>query len=214
MLFMNDFDRFKGHLKQQLEKPLPGLKAHELLMPEERKAMLKAKPDLTKARKAGVLLLFYPENNNTRIVFIERSKYDGVHSGQIAFPGGQYEKQDDDLLQTALRETEEEIGIKGETIKVIGKLSEIYIPPSNYIVLPVVGYINYKPIFIPEKSEVENVITFPIESFLKEDLIQHETIEIDSNLARNVPCFKVDGHIIWGATSMMLSELLNLLKNV
>jgi len=213
MQFMNDFDSFKRHLKLQLEKPLPGLKAHELLMPEERKVMLKAKPDLTKARKAGVLLLFYPENNKIRIVFIERSKYEGVHSGQIAFPGGQYEKQDDDLQQTALRETEEEIGIRRDTIKIFGKLSEIYIPPSNYIVLPVVGCIDYIPSFILDKSEVENVITFPIESFLKEEVLQFETIKIDNNFAKNVPCFKVDGHIIWGATSMMLSELLNLLKN-
>ena len=210
---MIDFTSFCEHLKIKLDQPLPGAKAHELLMPEERKAMLKQMPDMDKARRAAVLMLVYPEKGQPHLVFIERSKYEGVHSGQIAFPGGQHELHDKDFHITALRETEEEIGITQDNIEIIGDLSEIYIPPSNYLVLPVLAKLDHKPEFIPDKTEVENVITFPVEAFLKEDAMQTESIHIDGKLSVNVPCYNVEGYIIWGATSMMLSELLNLLNS-
>ncbi len=209
---MIDFLSFIGRLKYMLEQPLPGKKAHELLMAEERKEMLMLKPDLKIARKAAVLVLFYPENDQPHIVFIERTKYKGVHSGQIAFPGGQYESQDNNLHDTAVRETEEETGVGKDTINIIGGLSEIYIPPSNYNVLPVVGWIDYKPDFIPDKSEVENVITFAVDSFFNENALKSESIISQGRLLRNVPCYKIDEYIIWGATSMILSELMSVMN--
>lgn len=209
---MEGFNRFLERLGRLLEQPLPGVQAHELLMPEERKALLRKPFDLSNARRAGVLVLLYPENEETRIVFIKRSEYEGVHSGQIAFPGGQYEKYDDNLQKTALRETEEEIGVNQDSINILGSLSEIYIPPSNYLVLPVIGWVNYIPEFNPDPSEVERVLTFSFDDFMKSSAFKTETIRTSEYLIRDIPCFKVDGHIIWGATSMIMSELVQVAR--
>jgi 8-oxo-dGTP pyrophosphatase MutT (NUDIX family) len=140
------------------------------------------------------------------LVFIKRTSYPGVHSAQISFPGGKAEKHDADILQTALRETEEEIGVAATDIEILGNLSRVYIPPSNFMVQPVVGAIPYKPTFTPHSKEVDVLLPMPFEAFLTANTMQNTRVET-RGLVMHVPAFNVQNEIIWGATAMMVAEL-------
>ena len=205
------FDAFIGDLSEKLKKPLPGRKAHCKLMPLSRKNYPEV-PDLSRAKKSSTLSLFYPDRDNIMLVFIQRPLYDGVHSGQIAFPGGQVEKTDVDARDTALRETMEEVGIPAKKISVIGQLSQLYIPPSNFLVNPFVGYLNELPVFKIDRNEVHDVFALNLEDLLKEESMQTREVS-GRNYSFSVPCYYVDGRLIWGATSMMLSELLDIIRS-
>lgn len=167
------------------------------------------------AKKAAVLLLLYPKHEELHIVFMERgSKYgNDKHKGQISFPGGAFEASDKSYKHTALRESEEEIGIKAKDVNVIGTLTDLYIPVSNYHVFPFVAYIDYCPLFVPEQDEVKRIIEIPLSTFLEKNSKQQTTILLETGqLLKDVPCFKVQNDIIWGATSMMLNEFLQLIQ--
>ncbi len=166
-------------------------------------------------KKAGVMALFYPDAEQiTHLLLILRKTYKGVHSNQIAFPGGKVEPEDVDLLATALRETHEEVGVPADAITVIRALTEVYIPPSNFEVQPFVGFCNKAVSFVPQESEVEALIKVPLIAFMSDANLftQHLTTSYAENVA--VPAFKLNGHTVWGATAMMLSELKDLLKQV
>jgi len=166
-------------------------------------------------RKAGVMALFYPSiNKSTNLLLILRKTYKGVHSNQVGLPGGKAEKSDDGLLTTALRETYEEVGVVPKDITVVKKISEIYIPPSNFIVQPFIGlYKNPKP-FIKQESEVELILEVPIKDFLDEGLIVSKKLTTSYAVDIEVPAFELNGYIVWGATAMMLNEIKELLKQV
>src|SRR5690606_11994483 len=152
-----EFNRFKTSLSKLKNLELPGEEIQMKMAPMERLEELK-RLTINKhtASKAVVMVLFYPsENNITRFVLILRRTYRGVHSGQVGFPGGRYEIQDKDLLITALRETEEEVGVPKNKVTVLKQLTEMYIPPSNYIVHPFIGYTDIYPEFILQEDEVE-----------------------------------------------------------
>lgn len=161
-----------------------------------------------KAKNSAVMALLYPDRQNcTRLVFIQRQYYKGVHSNQIGFPGGKTEASDSTFLDTALRETEEEIGIKASTVNLIKPLSKLYIPPSNFMVYPFLGYLNYTPSFKLQASEVESVY-----SFLLSDCIDHHKevqAEVTASYASKtkVKAFNIENRIVWGATAMMLAEI-------
>ncbi|HZK08000.1 MAG TPA: CoA pyrophosphatase [Bacteroidales bacterium] len=197
-------------LQQQLCQPLPGTSAHQRLMPEIRRRYPE-NPDLAAAMSSSVMALFFEQTNDIRLVFIQRPLYDGVHSGQIAFPGGRTEKSDADTCQTALRETEEETGISAKDIKVIGQLSDLYIPPSNFLVHPFVGYLTHEPHFVPDPVEVQEVFTIKLDDLLRPDAIKMRTVT-GANYTAEVPCFFIDNRLIWGATSMILSELIMVIQ--
>lgn len=201
---------FIDRLQQQLHQPLPGVGAHQRLMPEIRRRFPET-PDLSAAIPSSVMVLFFEQANDIRLVFIQRPFYNGVHSGQIAFPGGRAEITDADTCQTALRETEEETGISAKEIKVIGHLSDLYIPPSNFLVHPFVGYLPHEPHFVPDPVEVQEIFTVKLDDLLKPDAIKMRTVS-GSSYTAEVPCFFIDNRLIWGATSMILSELIEVIR--
>lgn len=194
---------------------LPGQDAQILLAPDFRKESLKITYNTDNAKKAGVMILFYPDDKDqTHLVLILRKSYKGVHSNQVALPGGKVEKEDNNLIETALRETEEEIGVKASSIEVIRPMTELYIPPSNYIVKPTLAKIDYLPTFKPQLSEVEKIIPVKLEDLLLPSNIRPGVIHTSYAGQKEVMSYQVNGYTIWGATAMMLSELQVLLKNI
>lgn len=209
-----NFTEFTYKISNLKNLELPGVEAQHKLAPilrinELASIDIKAK----KPNKAGVMALFYPNKHDiTNLVLILRKTYKGVHSNQVGFPGGRVENYDKNLMHTALRETEEEVGVPKAEVRVVKKLTKLYIPPSNFWVHPYVGLIDKTPKLIPQESEVEKILEVDLEDFLDEkNLISQE---LSTSYAKNiqVPAFSLNGHIVWGATAMMLSELKDLLK--
>lgn len=165
------------------------------------------------SRKSAVLILLFPENGQLKTVVIKRSEYDGVHSGQIAFPGGKNEKDDIDFAATALRETREEIGVEADLIEIIGQLTDLYILPSNFQVKAFVGYCARKPDYVLDKKEVQSVIELNIDDLYNEqNILEKEFSSASRGMKIKAPYFSVNGIEIWGATAMIISELLEVLK--
>lgn len=211
-----DFSEFKNRIVKIEKMELPGEQFHLKMAPIERlQALKKQARDTKTAKNAAVLALFYPsETNETYFVLILRKTYKGVHSAQVGFPGGKWEEGDVDYQATALRETEEEVGVPKNSINVHKKLSEIYIPPSNFFVQPYLGTINKKPRFILQEEEVEAIIEVPLKEFME------DAVKITKRLATSyakeieVPAFLLQNNVVWGATAMMLNEVREMLKRV
>ena len=209
-----NFTEFTYKISNLKNLELPGVEAQHKLAPLLRIQEL-ADTDIRakKPSKAGVMAVFYPNKDEiTNLVLILRKTYKGVHSNQVGFPGGRIENSDKNLKYTALRETEEEVGIPQSEVRVLKKLTKLYIPPSNFWVHPYLGVIDRTPKFIPQESEVEKILEVDLEDFMDErNLISQE---LSTSYAKNiqVPAFSLNGHVVWGATAMMLSELKDLLK--
>lgn len=209
------YTHFVEELTTALTPPLPGSPAHDMLAPEHRKTLIMINPDTSYAQLSSVMILFFPDNEGKpNIIFTKRVEYKGVHSGQISFPGGKSEKTDKDLFETAYRETEEEIGLVKSSIKTIGVLSELYVPPSNFIIFPVVGILNEYPVFRPDDNEVAEILTVPFEFFLNEGSVGTYNVTTYDNLKFQVPGFMIGNNLIWGATAMILSELILVARKV
>lgn len=163
---------------------------------------------------AAVMMLFYPKNGMTHLALIVRNSYEGVHSAQIAFPGGKYETGDENFSQTALRETQEEVGVNPAIIDVVKSFTEVYIPPSNFIVHPFLGICKEEICFVLDPSEVSSIIELPLSVFLNDEILVEAKLSTSYAKEINVPAFDIEGHIVWGATAMMLSELKDVLKSV
>ena len=206
------FDFFLSKLPKLIKLPLGGLDSQFKMAPEFRKLFDATKIKQMNPKKAAVLVIFYPnDNNETMFLLTKRAQYNGTHSSQISFPGGKHEYADILMKNTALRETHEEIGINKEDVHLIKQLTDVYIPPSNFYVTPFLGYMNYHPFFY-KNDEVESVMEIKLSDLL--DVNNLSTINIDTSYAKNmeVPCFKLNGEIVWGATAMMLSEINDLIK--
>ena len=194
-------------LKIRFQKPLPGEKAQFLMAPLSRQRITTIHSENYHPRKSAVLILLFPVKDTIHTLFIQRPVYDGVHSGQVAFPGGKFEETDIDLKQTALRETFEEVGVLPHTVEIIGKLTDLYIPPSNFLVTPFIGVINKQPDFIIDAREVQNIILVDLFN-LNNTKIKSEKIITNNNANQiKTPCYEIAGLTIWGATAMMISEL-------
>jgi 8-oxo-dGTP pyrophosphatase MutT (NUDIX family) len=201
-------------LKQIFSGELPGIKSHLKMAPEHRAEELLAVKDYEfNPRLSAVMIIFFHENNRLKIVFIRRSEYVGIHSGQIAFPGGRYEETDVDFRFTALREVEEEIGIKADSIEILGQLSDLYVPPSNFLMKVFVGYVKEKPEYIVDKREVQEVLEFDVDDFRLVDVVKMKDFQAyNINRTIKAPYYDINGTIIWGATAMVLTEMLDLLN--
>ena len=208
------FSEFKKSVSKIGKIELPGSRYHEEMAPTERASAMR-NLDLSKLKplQAGVLTLFYPNSaGQAMLVLILRKTYDGVHSGQIALPGGKKEIQDKDLRETALRETWEEVGAEPKKIKIWRELTEIYIPPSNFLVHPFLGTTDEPPIFVPQEAEVEAIVEVDLEDFLNDNLMIQTTLTTSYAVDIHVPAFQFEQHIVWGATGMILNEVKALLK--
>ncbi len=201
----------KVHLEKKLAHELPGKKAHIEVAPYRRVDF--TKKDIVNAKKSSVLILFYQNNNTIYVALIQRNIYDGKHSGQVAFPGGKYEETDRDIFYTALREANEEIGVTIEDVEVIGKLSDVFIPVSNFLVHPVVGFIDYHPDFTIDRSEVEEMIEIKLTDLTATKKLLTNKIRLANNTVLDVPSFVFEGRVVWGATALMLNELRYILSD-
>lgn len=197
------FDDLISLLRKRLGQSLPGKDEQNKMAPSYRYdyASKQSKPI-----ESSVLLLFYEEDKTVYLTFIKRSAEMRNHSGQISFPGGKCDKTDDSAMATALRETQEELGIDTRQIQVLGSLTALYIPVSNFMVHPFVGYTSIPPKFTPNPSEVAEVIAFPVQEFFNEKTVMEESWEKNDKLFVR-PFFSFQGHKIWGATAMIMNEL-------
>lgn len=211
-----DFSFFEQRISKIKDLPLPGESSHHKMVPEFRIIeLLEAKSNKKLPRKAAVMALFYPNTKGeTQLLFILRKTYKGVHSNQVAFPGGKAETEDANLMVTALRETHEEVGVHPNDIVVLKELSGIYIPPSNFDVQPFIGLYKKPKPFVIQESEVAALLEVSLVQFLSEESITTKNITTSYATNVDVPAFKLNGYIVWGATAMMLSEIKVLLRQV
>lgn len=211
--------KFEKHfielLKQELTKPLPGEEAQYRMAPSYRPRMTKEETLANQPRVSGVMLLLFEKESELNIVFTQRKQYEGVHSGQMSFPGGKKDDEDADLLATAFRETFEEVGVTPEKIEVLGHLSDLYIPPSNFLVYPTVGFATGFEKFIPQENEVEKIVEIPVSFFLdKNNIDLRKEIKLFNGSVVHVPAYIHNEHIIWGATAIMLSEFIFIAEKI
>ena len=208
-----NFDVFLTKIDELKTHELGGLTAQFKLAPAMRLRYSKQKIAANHPKKAAVLALFYPNiKNETCFLLTERATYKGTHSAQISFPGGKLDSKDIDLQATALRETFEEVGISSDQITIVREMTDVYIPPSNFLATPFLGYIDTPPIF-KTNYEVANLLEIKVADFMEDNCIS--SINLTTSYAKNidVPCFKFQKTIVWGATAMMLSEIRELFKN-
>tara|TARA_R110002049_G_scaffold71664_2_gene184472 strand:- start:1216 stop:1857 length:642 start_codon:yes stop_codon:yes gene_type:complete len=211
-----NFGEFLKSLSKIKNIPLPAEDSQFKMAPPFREALLEShKNDIKDAKQAGVLALFYPNNiHETTLVLILRKTYKGVHSAQVGFPGGKLESGDASLKEAAIRETFEEVGVPINTIEIIKTLSYVYIPPSNFYVQPFLGITKQTPQFIKQDDEVEAIIEVPLKHLLDENRVRKKTVSTSYSIDVEVPAFKLNGHVVWGATAMMLSEIKDMLKQL
>jgi 8-oxo-dGTP pyrophosphatase MutT (NUDIX family) len=209
-----EFSEFILSLEKRLQKPLPGRSAQLKMtsMARLQELMRLSIPD--NARQSSVLILLYPYEAEIGLVLMLRPEYRGIHSGQISLPGGKSEETDENLVFTALREAQEEIGINASLVQIIGQLTEMYIPPSNFLVTPVVGYQAFRPAFVRDPKEVAEIIEIRIRDLIDPENRQKKKIKLSMGLSLKVPCYYINGNIIWGATAMILSEFTEIVKEL
>lgn len=200
---------FVEKLQHDLRAELPGRAAQYQMAPRPRHGDLPYDAAPLTARHSGVLILFYPYQDAVYLPLILRPTYNGVHSGQVGFPGGGQESQDADLIETALREAYEEIGVHPTSVTVLGQLSPLYVFASNNLVHPTVAWIDERPSFHPDPHEVALLIETPLADLLNLANRRLETWQLRDRTAE-VPFFHIQEQTVWGATAMILSELLAL----
>lgn len=212
---MTSFKEFLNQLSKLKNLPLPGLESQLKMAAVERLEEMQAVALENKLpREASVMMLIYPKNDIPHFVLIERTQSKGKHSGQIAFPGGRKEKTDLDNSITALRETEEEIGILMKDQELIMPLTSIYIPPSNYMVYPYLAFAKAELQFTPQPSEVKSIIEIEVAELLNDQNLSRTTLSTSYMKEVSVPCFYFGEVMVWGATAMMLHEIKDVLKNL
>lgn len=187
--------------------PLPGPETQLKMAAVERLEELQRDTlEHKKPRHAAVMMLVYPINDVAHFVLIERMESKGAHSGQIAFPGGRKEPEDDNDAFTALRETQEEVGIAAQLQEIITPGTPIYIPPSNYMVAPFLAFAKAELQFTPQPSEVKSIIEIPLHELLDSKNEQSQTISTSYMSEIKVPCYRLQNQVVWGATAMILAE--------
>lgn len=202
-----------SRLKNRLEQPLPGKVAHDEMTARLMDGTGVRFNQPEKVRMSAVLILIYPSQHGFTIPLIQRPEYNGVHSRQIALPGGKFETSDPSIIHTALRETHEEIGISPEKIKIIGQLTQFYVGASNYMIQPVVGFLNENPKFILEPREVAEILEAPVDHLMQASTKKETELNV-RGITLIAPYFEVKEKIVWGATAMILNEFVTLIKEI
>lgn len=209
-----EFNYFKSNILKLSNTPIGGLTAQFKLAPKLRLKYSKEIIDSKNPKKAAVLVLFYPnKNGETCFLLTLRASYNGTHSAQISFPGGKFDPADKSLKNTALREAHEEVGIRTNDISIIKQMTDVYIPPSNFLVSPFLGILPYMPIFTTN-HEVAEIINVSLAEFLDDAAVSSTILSTSYAENLSVPCFKLNNYTVWGATAMMLSEIKELLKYI
>ncbi len=210
------FSIFNKQIVKITKLDLPGETSHYKMAPIERlKELTKQSLKKNKAKRASVMVLFYPNKaGETHLALILRKTYKGVHSAQVGFPGGRQEVSDLSSKHTALRETQEEIGVLQEDIRVLKKLTQIYIPPSNFFVEPFIGTCDKTPQFVLQQTEVEALIEVKISDLLDDGIYCTRRLSTSYATDIEVPAYILNTHVVWGATAMMLSEVRELLNQL
>ena len=212
---MNDENDFLKKISKAISEGLPGEVAQIRMAPPTRAKLMAQPANLPEARRAAVLIPIYlDEAGIPSLLLTLRKTYEGVHSGQVSFPGGKFEEGETDPVQVALRESWEEIGLAQHQVEVVGLLSPLYIPPSHMHVQPVVGFITERVNFKLQELEVERILFTEIGSLLRSGAVRQKEIMLSSNQKMNTPYFEIDGETVWGATAMILSELLEIWKRL
>lgn len=209
----NKFKQLVDELKLRMNASMPGSNAHEPMRAKPIGQLLPKFEHKVPPKRGSVLILLYEENGTIKLPLIKRPTYPGTHSGQVSLPGGKVEP-DEDTFQAALREGHEEIGVIQEDIQIIGRLSDFNVLPSNFIVSPIIGAIDYVPNFFPDTREVEKIIFAELVSLLAEDAIKEKEILAAGVYPMIAPHFLVEDEIVWGATAMMLNEFRVIVEEV
>jgi 8-oxo-dGTP pyrophosphatase MutT (NUDIX family) len=208
-----NFESFIMHLKAALLQPLPGEEAQLKMAPQSRLRYNDYRVSYANARQSAVLIAVYQKNNAPHTILILRAEKQGVHSGQVSFPGGSYEAHDFTIEETALREAEEELGIEREKVKILGKLTPLIIPASNFHVQPFLGLLPEVPSLRLNDAEVMGVVE--VELFkLTSSLIKSRGSFAGRNGGMlDAPFYDIAGNKVWGATAMILSELEEMIRS-
>ena len=199
------------YLEQRLRRVLPGRAAHRKMSPVLRERLKALGVGGRTCREGAVLALLFPFSGGTGLVLTKRPDSMSVHAGQISLPGGRRE-EGEELVRTALRETEEEIGVAASEVKVLGPMTPLYIPPTNYCVHPFVGYLDRRPMYRISEEEVERTIEVPLERLLDPSTRRQEVWTLRDRPVE-VPYFRLGPETVWGATAMMLMEFVELFED-
>jgi 8-oxo-dGTP pyrophosphatase MutT (NUDIX family) len=202
---------FAESLKREISLGLPGTEVQWQMASSDRMLRNFPRKPGPDAKVAAILILLFPDKGSIHTVFMQRHDYKGVHGGQISFPGGKMEPSDKDIIHTAIREANEETGVNQENISVINTLTPLFIPVSNMIVTPVIGWTEKKPSFRHHPGEVVFLFDAEINRLLDPSIVKTKQMEIQGEII-NIKYFDYDGNVIWGATAMMLYELLTIIK--
>ena len=209
-----NFEKLIVQLESRICQPLPGASAHETMRAVPVSGVMPRFEHKLPPRPGSVLILLYPGDDGEPLFpLIKRNDYSGAHSGQVSFPGGKAEPGES-YIETALREAQEEIGIEPDKVRIIGRLSEFFVIPSNFQIVPVIGAIDRRPEFLADPREVSRILEARLMSIVPESGIRQKEILAAGQFRMNAPHFEIDGEIVWGATAMILSELRACLKEI
>ncbi len=201
-------------VRQRLQAALPGEKAQLRMAATGRTRPGTYLTPNAATRTGAVLILFYPHGGLIHVPMIRRPVYPGVHSGQVAFPGGRVDETDENLVGTALREAHEEVGVRPAEVEVLGLLTPLFVHASNFMVHPVVGAARSRPDFKPDLYEVDALLEVPLDELQDVTRIGSKEIIVREGIAIQAPYYDLQGHTVWGATAMMISELLEVLGSL
>ncbi|NNC69505.1 MAG: CoA pyrophosphatase [Flavobacteriaceae bacterium] len=209
-----DFNSFLTHISRLKNVPLGGLDSQFKMAPKLRLKFTEDHISKRNPKESAVMALFYPDKKDqTRFLLMLRPNYNGTHASQISFPGGKKDIHDQNLIATALRETEEEVGISKKNITIYRELTKTYIPPSNFWVTPFLGVMRKHPMFITN-DEVELLVEVKLADLLDDQYLITKNLTTSYMKNIDVPCFYLNDHIVWGATAMILSEVKDLFNSL
>ena len=209
---MHTSQNFISHLEQQLQKPLPGITAQFKMAATDRPIM--HMPIREDVRSAAVLLTLFIKNGKWHTILMKRKSHPkDRHSGQISFPGGKQEVGEK-LSFTALRESHEEVGTPTE-LQLLGPLTQLHIPISNFMVHPFVAFLDQNVQLRPQITEVDQIFEVPLDALFDPNTRKNTDLRAPEGLLlKNVPYFNIQNQLVWGATAMILNEFIAVCEKI